>query len=159
MATPVNDPRHGFCRDCLTLQKGPARRCDRCGSPRLARHDELYRLSLAHIDCDAFYAAVEKRDRPELFARYTPMTAAGEAADHAVAFDRGGVVAVATRLPTGLAARGGWGDTELLTPSGAMVDVLTGRRVQGGRVRLADLLDSYPVALLAPADVIEGNAS
>ena len=66
MATPVNDPRHGFCRDCLTLQKGSARRCDRCGSPRLARHDELYRLSLAHIDCDAFYAAVEKRDRPEL---------------------------------------------------------------------------------------------
>ncbi|MEU2205009.1 malto-oligosyltrehalose synthase [Microbacterium oleivorans] len=100
-----------------------------------------------------------KRDRPELFARYTPMTAAGEAADHAVAFDRGGAVAVATRLPTGLAARGGWGDTELLTRSGAMVDVLTGRRVEGGRVRLADLLDSYPVALLAPADVIEGNAS
>ena len=66
MATPVNDPRHGFCRDCLTLQKGSARRCDRCGSPRLTRHDELYRLSLAHIDCDAFYAAVEKRDRPEL---------------------------------------------------------------------------------------------
>ena len=53
----------------------------------------------------------------------------------------------------------GWGDTELLTRTGAMVDVLTGRRVEGGRVRLADLLDTYPVALLAPADVIEGNAS
>ena len=38
----------------------------RCGSPRLARHPELYRLHLAHIDCDAFYAAVEKRDNPEL---------------------------------------------------------------------------------------------
>ena len=100
-----------------------------------------------------------KRDHPELFTRYTPMTAAGDAAEHAVAFDRGGVVAVATRLPAGLAARGGWGDTELLTRTGVMVDVLTGRRVEGGRVRLADLLDTYPVALLAPADVIEGDAS
>jgi len=100
-----------------------------------------------------------KRDHPELFTRYTPMTVTGEAADHAVAFDRGGVVAVATRLPAGLAARGGWGDTEVLTHSGATVDVLTGRRYDGGRVRLADLLDTYPVALLAPADVTEGNAS
>ena len=43
-----------------------ARRCERCGSPRLARHPELYRLHLAHIDCDAFYAAIEKRDNPAL---------------------------------------------------------------------------------------------
>ncbi|TDL45521.1 malto-oligosyltrehalose synthase [Microbacterium oleivorans] len=100
-----------------------------------------------------------KRDHPELFTRYTPMTVTGEAADHAVAFDRGGAVAVATRLPAGLAARGGWGDTEVLTHAGPTVDVLTGRRFDGGRLRLADLLDTYPVALLAPADVIEGNAS
>lgn len=66
MATPVNNPEHGFCRDCLTFQRGEARRCDRCGSPRLARHPELYRLHLAHIDCDAFYAAIEKRDNPAL---------------------------------------------------------------------------------------------
>ena len=66
MAAPVNDPEHGFCRDCLTLQRGAARRCEGCGSPRLARHGELYRLHLAHIDCDAFYAAVEKRDNPAL---------------------------------------------------------------------------------------------
>ncbi|KXF77831.1 DNA polymerase IV [Paramesorhizobium deserti] len=63
---PVNDPLSGFCRDCLTLQRPAARRCHACGSPRLVRHDELYSLSLAHIDCDAFYAAVEKRDNPEL---------------------------------------------------------------------------------------------
>lgn len=100
-----------------------------------------------------------KRDHPELFTRYTPMTVTGEAADHAVAFDRGGAVAVATRLPAGLAAHGGWGDTEVLTHAGPTVDVLTGRRFDGGRLRLADLLDTYPVALLAPADVIEGNAS
>ncbi|RCS22019.1 DNA polymerase IV [Phyllobacterium salinisoli] len=62
----VNDPLSGFCRDCLTLQRSAARRCHACGSPRLMRHDELYSLSLAHIDCDAFYAAVEKRDNPDL---------------------------------------------------------------------------------------------
>ncbi|MDH6229491.1 DNA polymerase-4 [Mesorhizobium soli] len=66
MPTPVNDPSHGFCRDCLTLQRGSGLRCSACGSPRLARHPELYSLRIAHIDCDAFYAAVEKRDNPEL---------------------------------------------------------------------------------------------
>jgi DNA polymerase IV len=66
MTVPVNDPNQGFCRDCLTAQRDLSRRCVRCGSPRLARHPELYRLHLAHIDCDAFYAAVEKRDNPEL---------------------------------------------------------------------------------------------
>ena len=67
MTLAVNDPEAGFCRDCLSPQAGAAtRRCAACGSPRLVRHDELYRLSIAHIDCDAFYAAVEKRDRPEL---------------------------------------------------------------------------------------------
>jgi len=66
MPAAVNDPEHGFCRDCLAPQKVARRRCEACGSPRLVRHGELYSLSLAHIDCDAFYAAVEKRDRPEL---------------------------------------------------------------------------------------------
>ncbi|MEO3999816.1 DNA polymerase IV [Mesorhizobium sp. CAU 1732] len=66
MLAPLNDPNHGFCRDCLTPQQTARSRCSSCGSPRLARHGELYSLSLAHIDCDAFYAAVEKRDRPEL---------------------------------------------------------------------------------------------
>jgi len=42
------------------------RRCRACGSPRLLYHAELYQLTLAHIDCDAFYASVEKRDNPEL---------------------------------------------------------------------------------------------
>lgn len=56
----------GFCRDCLKEQAGGARRCTACGSPRLLRHSELYDLTLAHIDCDAFYASIEKRDDPEL---------------------------------------------------------------------------------------------
>jgi DNA polymerase-4 len=56
----------GFCRDCLSGQPVGMRRCRACGSPRLLYHDELYDLTLAHIDCDAFYAAVEKRDNPDL---------------------------------------------------------------------------------------------
>lgn len=56
----------GFCRDCFTPAEADERRCRACGSPRLIRHAELHTLSIAHIDCDAFYAAVEKRDRPEL---------------------------------------------------------------------------------------------
>ena len=66
MPATINAPEHGFCRDCLARQNGERRRCEACGSPRLVRHGELYALRIAHIDCDAFYAAVEKRDRPEL---------------------------------------------------------------------------------------------
>ncbi|EFG36243.1 DNA polymerase IV [Brucella sp. NVSL 07-0026] len=63
----VNHPEQGLCRDCLSLQKTQtSRRCHACGSSRLIRHKELYRLSLAHVDCDAFYASVEKRDNPDL---------------------------------------------------------------------------------------------
>jgi DNA polymerase IV len=56
----------GFCRDCLADVDDGAMRCQTCGSPRLLCHAELKTLSIAHIDCDAFYAAVEKRDRPAL---------------------------------------------------------------------------------------------
>ncbi len=55
-----------FCRDCLKEAAREERRCTACGSPRLLRHAELGALSIAHIDCDAFYASVEKRDNPEL---------------------------------------------------------------------------------------------
>jgi DNA polymerase-4 len=55
-----------FCRDCFRTADAPFRRCPDCGSPRVVAHPELDRLSIAHMDCDAFYASVEKRDRPEL---------------------------------------------------------------------------------------------
>jgi DNA polymerase-4 len=57
-----------FCRDCLADAYAQAARCGACGSPRVVRHDELSKLSIAHIDCDAFYATIEKRDDPSLAA-------------------------------------------------------------------------------------------
>lgn len=89
-----------------------------------------------------------RRDRPELFTDYAPLAASGPAAGHLVAFDRGGAITVATRLPVGLAAGGGWGDTVVDVGSAPVVDVITGRRRAGGELRLAELLDRYPVALL-----------
>ncbi|WP_445488667.1 DNA polymerase IV [Rhodopseudomonas sp. RCAM05734] len=58
-----------FCRDCLADQNAGATRCSACGSPRLLRHRALPALTMAHIDCDAFYATVEKRDNPDLADR------------------------------------------------------------------------------------------
>ena len=72
----------------------------------------------------------------------------GAAADHAVAFDRGGAVTVATLRPIGLARRGGWADTAIVLDDGTWRDVLTDRPHRGGTVSLGDVLRTYPVALL-----------
>ena len=57
-----------LCRDCAALSTAAetSERCPECGSPRRVAHPELSQLGIAHLDCDAFYATVEKRDRPEL---------------------------------------------------------------------------------------------
>ena len=62
-----------LCRDCAALWDSdgatPPGRCPECGGRRLFGHPELASLSMAHIDCDAFYASVEKRDNPEIAGR------------------------------------------------------------------------------------------
>lgn len=64
-----------LCRDCLTTFE-TGTRCPACRSPRIISHPELLTLSIAHMDCDAFYASVEKRDNPDL--RPVPVIVGGE---------------------------------------------------------------------------------
>lgn len=67
-SAPLDGPL-SFCRDCLGDLDIKTKRCSHCGSPRLVRHRALPALALAHIDCDAFYATVEKRDNPDIADR------------------------------------------------------------------------------------------
>ncbi|MEO9322065.1 malto-oligosyltrehalose synthase [Nocardioides sp. C4-1] len=90
-----------------------------------------------------------RRDRPELFTAYAAVAVGGAAAAHAIAFDRGGAVTVATRLPVGLAERGGWGDTRLALPAGTWRDLITDTTTDG---EVAPLLSTYGVALLVKED-------
>ena len=97
-----------------------------------------------------------RRDRPELFQGYVPVDASGAAAGHLLAFSRGtdassGALTLATRLPAGLDAGGGWRDTAVDLPV-AMRDELTGAAYGPGRVSVAEVLGTYPVALLVPVD-------
>ena len=95
-----------------------------------------------------------RRDRPELFTGYTPVTATGSAAAHLLAFDRGtapapGALTLATRLPRGLEQRGGWQDTAIQLAA-AMTDELTATTYGPGSVAVGEILRDYPVALLVP---------
>jgi DNA polymerase-4 len=58
-----------ICRDCFAQVVPRRGACTACGSVRLVSHPKLLELSVGHVDCDAFYASIEKRDRPELAAR------------------------------------------------------------------------------------------
>ncbi|MGD7789966.1 malto-oligosyltrehalose synthase [Propionibacteriaceae bacterium Y1700] len=87
-----------------------------------------------------------RRDRPELFTGYAPLLATGNAAEHLVAFDRGGAITLATRLPITLAESGGWGSTTVRL-DGTYTDVLTGSSHRGN-VPVSEILHRLPVALL-----------
>lgn len=88
-----------------------------------------------------------RRSRPDVFSGYRAVAARGPAQDHLIGFDRGGAITLATRLPVGLAAAGGWRDTAIEIPA-LHIDLLTGRH-WNGTVPVREILISYPVALLA----------
>jgi (1->4)-alpha-D-glucan 1-alpha-D-glucosylmutase len=94
-----------------------------------------------------------RRCQPVLFepeASYTPLMASGARAEYVVAFARGqGIITVVPRLVIGL--QGDWADTTLDLPAGRWRHELTGDKVEGGTVRLAELLARFPVALLTRA--------
>jgi (1->4)-alpha-D-glucan 1-alpha-D-glucosylmutase len=96
-------------------------------------------------------ALLFRRRRPELFGpegAYTPIEAKGTKADHVVAFGRGaGCVTVAPRLPLKLG--GHWGDTTVDLPGGKWSNELTGESTDGGRAKVGELLERFPVALLS----------
>ncbi|MGW0576206.1 malto-oligosyltrehalose synthase [Streptomyces sp. NPDC002920] len=98
--------------------------------------------------------------RPEVFgtaATYEPLTAAGPAAGHCLAFARSGeVVTAVTRLSLRLAETGGWRDTRLPLPPGTWRDVLDPEREFTGHARVADLFARLPVALLERAGTVPG---
>ncbi|WP_034087790.1 malto-oligosyltrehalose synthase [Streptacidiphilus albus] len=98
-----------------------------------------------------------RRRLPGSFAAgYTPVPADR----HLVAFRRGpDVLAAATRLPHGLARRGGWGRSALRLPSGSWTELLTGRAGLRDAVALADLLAALPVALLVRDSLRPGGGS
>ncbi len=93
-----------------------------------------------------------RQNHPEWFgaeSSYRPLWASGSAAEHVVAFTRSeSVVAVVPRLVLGLRRGGGWRDTTVVLPEGRFVDVLTGRRHDGGTAYLLRLLRDFPVCLL-----------
>ncbi|MGX7677328.1 malto-oligosyltrehalose synthase [Jatrophihabitans sp. DSM 45814] len=88
-----------------------------------------------------------RRDRPQLFHDYRPLLVDGPAQDYLVAFDRGGAITLATRLPVGVEIAGGWTQTKIILPIGSYTDALTDRRFSG-EVLVADIFTDFPVALL-----------
>ncbi len=92
-----------------------------------------------------------RRQRPDLFTAYQPVSVLGAASSHCLAFNRGGAVTVVTRLPVTLAAGGGWHDTAILL-AGRWRDVLTDHELGGGTVPVARVFEQLPVALLVQVD-------
>ncbi|KAJ3299932.1 hypothetical protein HK104_005844 [Borealophlyctis nickersoniae] len=94
-----------------------------------------------------------RRDRPDWFvgekATYAPVDVKGPNADRVVAFERSGnVVVVAPRLQVKVKEGNGWEGTVVEVPNGTWVDVFSGRKVEGKAVRVENLVDAFPVALL-----------
>ncbi len=131
----------GLCRDCLA-DTGGALRCQRCGSPRTVVHSELLALSIAHIDCDAFYAAIEKRDDPSL--RDKPLIIGG---------GKRGVVSTACYLArvTGVRSAMPMFKARALCPDAVVIKpnmakyVAVGRQIRERMLRLTPLVEPLSI--------------
>ncbi|MDR1998925.1 MAG: malto-oligosyltrehalose synthase [Frankiaceae bacterium] len=117
------------------------RRLDRDGAPPPLADPDAAKLWLTSRVLRA------RRDHPERFVGYAPLLAAGAAAEHLVAFDRGGAIGLATRFPARLRRDGGWRATTATLPPGEWADALSGRR-WAGQVEVGAVLADYPAALL-----------
>ncbi|MCO8273060.1 malto-oligosyltrehalose synthase [Actinoplanes sp. TRM 88003] len=89
-----------------------------------------------------------RRQRPELFGGYRPVFGEGRCGEHVLGFDRGGAVTITTRLPVGLSRHSGWGDTAVSLDGHSWTEVFTNTSYGGNRLSVAELLRTYPVALL-----------
>jgi DNA polymerase-4 len=134
----------GFCRDCLADVPDQATRCPGCASPRLVRHAELDRLTIAHIDCDAFYAAIEKRDDPAL--RDRPVIIGG---------GRRGVVSTACYIARTFGVRSAMPmfEARRLCPHAAIIPPDMGKYARVGREVRAMMFELSP--LVEPLSIDE----
>lgn len=116
---------------------------DLAHAPRPPRGGRRLKLWLTHR------CLIARRDHSDLFTSYRPLPTGGEAAAHLIAFDRGGALTLATRLPVALAERGGWGASWVDLPDEPLREVLSGT-VHRGRTAVDVLLGGQPCALLVP---------
>src|SRR5271155_4265696 len=133
-----------FCRDCLADVPDGGARCAGCGSPRLVRHPELAHLAIAHVDCDAFYAAIEKRDNPAL--RDKPLIVGG---------GHRGVVATACYIARTYGVRSAMPmfEARRLCPHAEVVPPDMAKYARAGREVRARMLDLTP--LVEPLSIDE----
>jgi (1->4)-alpha-D-glucan 1-alpha-D-glucosylmutase len=130
----------GFRRDLLYALKGLS-----AEEVWLRRMDGLPKLWLI------WRTLSFRAQRPELFGEngsYDPLEATGERAENLLAFARGGeAITIVPRLVLGL--KGGWADTSVAMPFGVWQNELTSEVVRGGSIRLGEVLNRFPVALLS----------